>query len=453
MRRVAIFVTLPLAVLASCTSGSVGATQNPARGPGAPAVSGGAAWPTYHGSPQRSGTAHPINPPLHEDWRTGLDGSVYGEALYVQGHVIAATENDSVYALNPSTGHVEWRTHLGQPQNQDELPCGDINPLGITGTPAYDPGTGSVFVVAETEGGHHTLWALNAKTGHRRWHRNMDVLPRRDRHAEQQRAALLVAHGRVYTAYGGLAGDCANYIGYVTSTAVSGKGKTYHYAVPSAREAGMWATPGPVEGANGDIYVAAGNGAELNGRWDKSDSVTELSPKKLRRVGVFAPSVWRADNRHDADLGSSSPIPVPAAKRMVISGKNGHVYLLKPNHLGGVGGDVKSLSGCSAFGGGAVHGHTVVMPCIDGVRALSVHKHGLHWRWTASDVYGSPIIAGKKVYVAERNTGTLRVLRLRGGHQVASFLAGGLTHFPSATLVGKQIFIATLTGVTALHGS
>ena len=51
----------------------------------------------------------------------------------------------------------------------------------------------------------------------------------------------------------------------------------------------MWAPPGPVLGRNGHVYVASGNGAELHGRWDKSDSVTELSPKKLHRLSVFAP--------------------------------------------------------------------------------------------------------------------------------------------------------------------
>ena len=54
----------------------------------------------------------------------------------------------------------------------------------------------------------------------------------------------------------------------------------------------MWATPGPVLGRNGHVYVASGNGAELDGRWDKSDSVTELSPTEAEpRLGVRAEDV------------------------------------------------------------------------------------------------------------------------------------------------------------------
>jgi outer membrane protein assembly factor BamB len=446
----------PLAIAASCTSSS-GAAAPKAGSPAGAAtthVSAAHTWPMYHRSPGRSGVAAAsAKPPLKPLWRANLDGSVYGETLFVGGLVIVATENDTVYGLKPGNGHVVWRRHLGQPQTQAELDCGNINPLGITGTPAYDVATGSVFVVAETEGAHHTLWAINASNGHRRWHRSMDVVRSRDRRAEQQRSALLVAHGRVFTAYGGLAGDCSNYIGYITSTPTTGNGKTTHYAVPSTREAGMWSPAGPVRGANGNVYVAAGNGEVVNGKFDKSDSVTELNPVTMHRIGVFAPSVWRQDNSADADLGSSSPVPVHAVKRMVISGKNGHVYLLKPNHLGGVGGDIASITGCSAYGGGAVRGHTVLMPCDGGVRALHVGRHSMHWRWSAGGVYGSPIIVGHTAAVADSNSGQLRVLAMKTGHQRASISLGQLPRFSSAMAVGDLITVGTLTGVTAVRGS
>ena len=51
----------------------------------------------------------------------------------------------------------------------------------------------------------------------------------------------------------------------------------------------MWAPPGPVLGRNGHVYVASGNGAELNGRFDKSDSVTELSARKMKRTLAVRP--------------------------------------------------------------------------------------------------------------------------------------------------------------------
>jgi outer membrane protein assembly factor BamB len=389
---------------------------------------------------------------LKSAWTKDLGAAVYGEPLVVGSTLIVATEGDRVFGLNARTGHRRWEKSLGKPQPLGGLPCGNIDPLGITGTPAYDAGTGSVFAVAETRGGHHTLWALNATTGHKRWHRTLDVLPHRNRKAEQERSAVLVENGRVIVTFGGLAGDCDNYVGYVTSTPVSGTGRTYHYAVPTAREAGMWSPAGPVLGRNGHVYVASGNGAELNGRFDKSDSVTELTTKKLHRLSIFAPSTWRDDNQRDLDLGSSSPTSVPSNRRLVIAGKRGTVYLLR-EHLGGIGSDVASLDGCNAFGGPAVAGRTVLMPCLgqNQVRALRVGRSRLHWTWSA-DVYGSPIIAGSLVYVADRNSGDLVVLHLGNGHIAQRIPAGSLTHFPSEVVDGGYVYVPTLSGVTAFHG-
>ena len=411
-------------------------------------------WTQYHGSASRTG-AVPRSPatPLRHAWTTGLRGAVYGEPLVLGSTLVVATEADRVYGLSARTGQRRWSVKLGRPQPLSGLPCGNIDPLGITGTPAYDATTGSVFVVAETVGGHHTLWALDASTGHRRWHEDLDLLPSRNRLAEQERSAVLVADGRVIVSFGGLAGDCDNYVGYVTSTAVTGRGHTYHYAVPTDREAGMWSPAGPVLGDNGNVYVASGNGAELGGTWDHSDSVIELSPRTLEPQSIFAPSTWPEDNQGDLDLGTSSPAMVPSVHRIVIAGKRGTVYLLR-EHLGGVGSEVASLDGCSAFGGTAVTGSTVLFGCLfqHQVKALRVGRSGLTWRWAAPGVYGSPVVAGHRVYVADRDSGDLLVLRLSDGSLVQRLHAGSLTHFPSEVVDGGFVFVPTLDGVTAFRG-
>jgi outer membrane protein assembly factor BamB len=411
-------------------------------------------WPAYHGDPAHTGyVANPAGSPLHQAWAANLEGAVYGEPLVVHQLLVVATESDEVWGLDPATGRKKWKVRLGRPQPQSGLPCGDIDPLGITGTPAYDAKTDSVFVVAETHGGHHVLWAIDPGNGHRKWHVNLDLLKDRNRKAEQERSSVLVTGGRVIVTFGGLAGDCDNYVGYVTSTPVSGKGRTRHYAVPTAREAGMWSPAGPVEGANGNVYVASGNGAELSGRWDRSDSVTELTPKRLKVVSVFAPSTWKEDNAQDLDLGSSSPVSIPSLHRIVIAGKRGTVYLL-PEHLKGVGSDLADLDGCASFGGPAVTGTTVLMPCLftHQIRALEVGSSSLHWAWTADGLYGSPIIAGPRVYVADRESGDLFVLDLADGSLVQRIHAGSLTHVPSSVVDGGYVFVPTLSGVTAFHG-
>ncbi len=454
MRRlVSVLFPLSLVLVAACSSASPAAHEPVRTRPSSGVATTFTPWWTYHQSPSRAGhVAHAAGDPLQGAWTKDLGAAVYGEPLVVGSTLIVATEGDKMFGLNARTGHVRWKKGLGKPQPMSGLPCGDIDPLGITGTPAYDARTGSIFAVAETVGGHHILWALNASNGHRRWHRSLDVLPHRNRKAEQERSAVLVENGRVVVTFGGLAGDCDNYVGYVTSTSVTGKGHTYHYAVPTAREAGMWSPAGPVLGRNGHIYVASGNGAELDGRFDKSDSVTELSTKKLHRLSIFAPATWRDDNRSDLDLGSSSPASVPGIHRLVIAGKRGTVYLLR-EHLGGIGSAVQTLDGCNAFAGTAVTGRTVLMPCLgqNQVRALRVGRSKLHWAWSAG-VYGSPVIAGSRVYVADRNSGDLVVLNLSDGTQVQRIHAGDLTHFPSQVVDGGFVFVPTLTGITAFHG-
>jgi outer membrane protein assembly factor BamB len=453
MRRLAVLPIALAVVLGAACSSHARPAPVPVTGSSAAATKL-SAWPMYHGGPTHTGyVSNPAGSPLHQAWAADLQGAVYGEPLVVHHRLIVATESDQVWGLNPATGRTKWKLTLGKPQPLSGLPCGDIDPLGITGTPAYDARTHTVFVVAETLGGHHVLWAIAPGNGHRKWHVNLDLVKDRDRLAEQERSAVLVTGGRVIVTFGGLYGDCDNYVGYVTSTPVSGKGRTRVYAVPTEREAGMWSPAGPVQGANGHVYVASGNGAEVDNTWDKSDSVTELTPKRLKVVSVFAPATWAEDNAQDLDLGSSSPVSIPGLHRIVIAGKRGVVYLL-PEHFGGIGSEIADLDGCASFGGPAVTGTTVLMPCLfsDQIRALVVSSSSLRWGWSADDLYGSPIIAGPRVYVADRDSGDLVVLNLSDGSVVQRIHAGSLSHFPSSVVDGGYVFVPTLTGVTAFHG-
>jgi PQQ-like domain len=372
---------------------------------------------------------------------------MYAHPIVAAGHVIAATENDTVEAVDPATGHVVWSRHLGTPTRLSQLPCGNIDPLGITGTPAYDPGTGSVFVVTETGDAHHTLVALDAATGTVRWRRDLDV-GGRDRYAQQQRAALLVAGNRVYVAFGGLYGDCGNYVGYVVAAPTGGAGSLAVYAVPTAREGGIWAASGPTLGPGGDIYVSVGNGAATSGSYDGSDAVVRLTPS-LGRLAFFAPSSWPSDNANDADLGSMAPAVV--GDRLVIAGKRGIAYLLSPS-LRGIGGQLTSIGGCAGYGGAAVSGDLAVMPCDAGLRALRVSGDSLAWSWQDTGITGTPTVAGSRVYAFDRGAGDLVVISLASGRIVTRRHVGPVTHFASPLVVGGTVVVGTTSRLVAVVG-
>ena len=72
-----------------------------------------------------------------------ISGNVYAQPLYIEGgpdgrpKVIVATESNTVYALDAVDGSIIWQRNVGPPVSSG-LPCGNISPLGITGTPVVD---------------------------------------------------------------------------------------------------------------------------------------------------------------------------------------------------------------------------------------------------------------------------------------------------------------------------
>lgn len=456
---------LTLALLAGCSTATStdGTTAPAATSPGTTgqptpagshAVSPGTDWTTYHRDAARTGVApaQPAAGPLSIAWRRHLDGAVYGQPLAIGRLVIAATEGDTVYGLDRSTGNILWHVHLGTPVPLSTLPCGDIDPLGITGTTVYDPATRMVYVVAETTGYHHVLAGITVPTGKLVFRREVpapDGHPRYD----QQRAALLLNHGRVYVAFGGLDGDCGPYQGSISGIPASGRGPIVSYKVPTAREAGMWAAGGPVAGPDGTVYVSAGNGAATGLPYDGSDSVTALTPA-LRRTGIFAPSSWPADNAGDLDLGSTAPGLLDSGLILAV-GKNGTGYLLNSRHLTGVGSQVAKAPVCAAFGGMATRGTVVYVPCISGgMAAVDTAGSKIHvlWRGPAA-AEGSPVLGGGAVWVPDWNAGVLYQVDPGTGRVRRQIRLGAtLPHFASPSLSGPLALIGTMSGVVAVHG-
>jgi outer membrane protein assembly factor BamB len=455
MGRAALASWVLLVVLVSaCTSG--GSADRPSPPVSAPTSTGSADptgspapsvpdWPEYHGNPERTGvsTTMPTASGRLTATRIRLDGAVYASPIIEHGTVIVATEQDVVYGLDLD-GRQRWRVVLGTPTPRSKLPCGNIDPLGITGTPIYDNASDSVFLVASTgDRVSHQLFALDPATGKQRWHRSVD-LPGADAQAMQQRGALAIARGRVWVPFGGLTGDCGDYKGRLVGVPLA-DGEPIGYTVPTEREAGIWTPPGPLV-QNGDLLVAVGNGESTGDRYDYSDSVLRVRDGRL--VDSFSPTSWAADNASDLDLGSQGPALVQG-RWIFQAGKSGTGYVLNASRFGGIGGQVWQGQVCRSFGGTAVSADTVYVPCTDGVRAVRIDDAGQgSIRWRAQEkITGSPVLGGGRLYAADTEDGVLFALDPATGERRERVSVGPLSRFATPAIGGSRLYLPTLAGL------
>ena len=412
------------------------------------APAGAADWPTYHGDNARTGVASsPALGQLSRAWTAKVDGDVYASPLIAKGRVIVATENNSVYAFD-GRGRQLWRRHMGAPVPGNTLPCGNIDPSGITGTPAIDLRTGTIYAVAFLRPFKHRLVAIDLRSGRVRWRRGIDGRGA-DPRVEQERGALLISRGRVYVPYGGLLGDCGDFHGVIASRTLRGHGLRT-FTTPSD-EAGMWAPGGLAADSRGNVLGTTGNGRPFHGGFGLSNSVLRLSPT-LRHRAHWAPRDWRGLSNSDTDVGSIPPAQL-AGGLVFQTGKNGVGYLLPPK-LGGIGGELFSMHFCGgAYGGTAYKAPFVYVPCTDGLYALRVQGHRFGVAWHAGGFSaGPPIVAGGAVWSIDRGGGELSAFDAGSGRKITSAGLGGPVSFPTPAASGDLLVAPARDSVVAFRG-
>ena len=288
-----------------------------------------------------------------------VPGPIYAQPVYVsngpagQAAFIVVTEQDEVVALDATTGSPIWTSTLGNPVPLSTQLCGNIDPLGITGTPVIDPDARALYLDALTisDDGisqRHLIFALSLDDGSTLAGWPLDVsavitysgMPF-DSSVQNQRGALLLSAGILYVPYGGRT-DCGNYNGWVVAVPVNNPGAATAWANP-VRGGGVWA-PGGLATDGSSIFATTGN-AFGETTWTGGEAVIRFGPGATfsgNPADYFTPSNWQALDAVDLDLGGSGPVlvDVPGASpsQLVIAlGKNGVAYLLDRNNLGGVG--------------------------------------------------------------------------------------------------------------------
>jgi hypothetical protein len=314
--------------------------------------------------------------------------------------------------------------------------------VGITSTPVIDESLSEVFVVADEVNGaviSHHLVGLGLSTGTVLLDQVVDP-PGSLTTAQLQRPGLALDHGSVEIAFGGNAGDCSTYHGWIVCN----------------DQGAVWmGGAAPVVDSIGNVWIATGNGSNTTGSSpDGSDSVIELS-SSLAVVQSFTPSTWRPENASDADLGSSAPA-IMGNGLVFMAGKSRTAYLLNQSKLGGVGGQVaqRSFCGSDVDGGEAFTTTVVYAPCVKGVVAVKVnartHKMRVLWS-TSTGSSGPPIVAGNMVWTIRRD-GTLFGLRKSNGRSSVRLTVGAPSNHFSTPSVGDGLLLAASSNqVLAFH--
>jgi polyvinyl alcohol dehydrogenase (cytochrome) len=439
------------------------------------------AWTTYRHDASRSGidadSTASVTPALA--WQTpALDGEVYGQPLVYGAYVYVATENDTVYKLDAGTGGVVWSMHVATPEPSSAAPCGDISPsIGITSTPVIDPAANRIYAVGavSTSGAiHHELFALDLGSGQpvAGFPINVDPpFPSGGTPVNQlQRPGLALDAGRILIGYGGNDGDCNTYWGWLVSAPTSPGAGIAAFQVdgqPGHDEGAIWGGGNaPAVDADGNVYVATGNGSGATSDPDFGDSVVKLNAL-ASPLDWWAPTNWHTLDTTDADLGSSMPALLPGGF-LFQSGKDNNGYLLNGAALGHVSSPLAQATGfCSGMSfGGAVYdpgNSAIYASCNNGLKALSFAtgptpsisvKAGFS---APSGATGPPTIAGGLVWVTNHSPGTLFGLDPTSGRTRSQFsipektIPGGsdVNHFATASAGGGRLFVGSGDQVTA----
>jgi polyvinyl alcohol dehydrogenase (cytochrome) len=422
-------------------------------------ASAGPVWVVYHGNAARTGndTSEPALLPLHQAWKAALDGSVYAQPLVVAGRVFAVSENDTVYALDAHDGHVLWHRHVGTPMTNvvSQVGCGNIDPLGITSTPVIDAIRNVVFVVGAIQDAnkviHHQLFGLDVTTGVVRVSANADPGRVQNPLYIQQRAGLALGNGRVYVGYGGYAGDCGPYHGWMVSLTESGGAKVAFDVTPHDGQGAIWETGGPAIDPSGDLLVGTGNNNPHVATGDYGESVLKFD-KTLHLLHNFSNSNATADQ----DFGTTTPALVGGNMVFEI-GKQNVGYLLDAGDLH----VLHHLTVCptsEAIGADAFDGSHLYVPCSAGIQEVkidSVHRSmSLGWTGPSTANSGPPILAGGALWSVDWGLARLYALNAATGATVSGFpiAIDPTPHFAGPSAALGLVLVGTKSGVSAFDG-
>lgn len=314
---------------------------------------------TRHGLYVAPGLTSSAAAGIHADpgFHASFSGTVYAQPLYWHSKtagklLIVATESNLVLGLNADTGAIVWQNQLPAAVT-GKLPCGNINPEGVTGTPTIDPATGTLYFDSASQSSgnpRQMIYAVSADTGQVVPGWPLDVQAALtaqgqtfDSTVQGERSAVLFYKGNLYVSYGGRSGDCGNYHGDVVQVQTSGPAVTGFWST-RAVGGGIW-SQGGTSGDGQYVFTTTGNTFNADNVWQDGEAILRLSPGLAHSTdpsNFYAPTNWQSLDNSDADLGGTEALPlaIGGAPRLLALGKDGNAYLVSRSNLGGIGGQI-----------------------------------------------------------------------------------------------------------------
>jgi len=312
-------------------------------------------------------------PTFGQLFSTPINGDVHAQPLVVGNILLVATETNNIYGLNAQTGAVIWSRFLGTAYRSGDIGCADLAPnIGITATPVVDSATNVAYFFAKSYASGSSgaavvrAHAVDVATGVDRPGFPVTISGVADNdptltfnpRMQLARPGLLLLDDVVYAAFGGHC-DLTPYAGWVVGVSKTGSIRAMWSAISGpgrTNGAGIWQSgSGLVSDGPGRIFFTTGNMGTVRGPIPGSTPPAQLGQSvvrvnvqgdgKLLARDFFSPydavplDVW------DGDFGSGGPVGLPSAhfgtveypNLMVAQGKQGYVYLLNRDSLGGIG--------------------------------------------------------------------------------------------------------------------
>jgi hypothetical protein len=322
--------------------------------------------------------------------------------------VFVATQHESLYAFDADASPCVMLWHFslidanhGGTAGETSVPSGpsgnlvgagngDITPeVGVTGTPVIDASTNTLYVVTKSviPSGptfSQRLHAINALTGSEKTGSPVTIAGTYPGTGDgtttttfvagqqNQRPGLALVGGVVYIAWASHE-DHAPYYGWVMGYNAANLAQTAVLNVsPNVGFGGIWMSGGaPAADTSNNLYLITGNAtfdvtSPTAPNNDYGDSFLKLT-SGLQVSQYFTPSDEMTDNGSDNDFGAGGAAilvdqPPPSPAHLVIGGgKDGYLYLLNRDAMGGFGDSnawQRFYSGSEIFATGAFwNGH------------------------------------------------------------------------------------------------